>query len=539
MTDKGNTTSGNQSGGLFGNNLFPNNSSSTSSPFASVPTNTGLESSNIFGKVQISSNNGGLFDKNTNQPSSLFGGSFGLSNSTNNNEKKLESSNVLKIEQNKEKISTETNLGTFSTLNNNKKNEAPLISGGGAQKSETTSIFNNPTTSLFGASQNNQTSTVPFGDLNKNTTSSPTLFTQKTENSKNPFGDIQKNDTSPSFGTNQPNLFSENNLKNTSNTSGIFNFGNDSNNPSKSIFDNKTPTTNTQSNTLFTNSSNSNTGSNLFGSTNFVSKIEEQKDKKSEPLNSNSNNNLFNTEKKSGLNFGSGNGTSSNLFQNNKDDKKPIEVSSGLPTNTTKSNPFSLFGQANSKDEKNSTITTNSGLFGQNNSTNTSTSLFKNEEKENKSMFNLGSTTNTDNKNVIKDPSTSLLSNATADSKTANNIKSDNMFSSTSMFGNSKIDNTTHKETPINVESKENQTTKISSTKDKSQSELIKQLIEEKKTKNIEESEKDILCRESVEDVFNKWKNELDKQIEKFNLVCKNMKKFESSFQTNFDNVRF
>ena len=66
---------------------------------------------------------------------------------------------------------------------------------------------------------------------------------------------------------------------------------------------------------------------------------------------------------------------------------------------------------------------------------------------------------------------------------------------------------------------------------------LIKKLKDEKKLKNLEDNEKDLLCRESVEDVINKWKNDLDKQVENFNLVSLKLKDFEKYFQQNFDSV--
>jgi hypothetical protein len=59
----------------------------------------------------------------------------------------------------------------------------------------------------------------------------------------------------------------------------------------------------------------------------------------------------------------------------------------------------------------------------------------------------------------------------------------------------------------------------------------------EEKLKKISEDEKEILMRKSIEDVINRWKNDLDKQVEKFNDLCERLGKFEEQFQNNFDNV--
>lgn len=66
---------------------------------------------------------------------------------------------------------------------------------------------------------------------------------------------------------------------------------------------------------------------------------------------------------------------------------------------------------------------------------------------------------------------------------------------------------------------------------------LLKNPELQKSKKDLQESEKDLFLRKSVEDVINGWKNELDKQVDKFNSLSGKLKKFEEYFQQNFDHV--
>lgn len=66
---------------------------------------------------------------------------------------------------------------------------------------------------------------------------------------------------------------------------------------------------------------------------------------------------------------------------------------------------------------------------------------------------------------------------------------------------------------------------------------LLKGLSIEEKLKKIEENEKELLLRKSIEDIINRWKTEMDKQVDKFNNLCNSLSKFEEYFQQNFDNL--
>jgi len=44
--------------------------------------------------------------------------------------------------------------------------------------------------------------------------------------------------------------------------------------------------------------------------------------------------------------------------------------------------------------------------------------------------------------------------------------------------------------------------------------------------------------KKSVEDVINRWKREMDRQVSIFNQTCEKLQNFEFLFQTSFDNVR-
>lgn len=67
---------------------------------------------------------------------------------------------------------------------------------------------------------------------------------------------------------------------------------------------------------------------------------------------------------------------------------------------------------------------------------------------------------------------------------------------------------------------------------------LVNPEIDKSKTE-LFESEKDIFFRKSVEHVINRWKSELDKHVSKFNDLSNKLKRFESYFQQNFDQVSF
>jgi hypothetical protein len=47
----------------------------------------------------------------------------------------------------------------------------------------------------------------------------------------------------------------------------------------------------------------------------------------------------------------------------------------------------------------------------------------------------------------------------------------------------------------------------------------------------------DSLMKKSIEDVINKWKSELDNQVDKFETQGENLKNFELIFQKNFEGV--
>lgn len=212
-------------------------------------------------------------------------------------------------------------------------------------------------------------------------------------------------------------------------------------------------------------------------------------------------NNLFNNENKSNTNLNSTLNTIPNLGNLGK---KEVEKDVEKDKEKEKSSPFNIFNNTN----KSETLSNN---------------LFNKTE---------GEKSNTSNNNI-----TDIFKKN--DEKTVNNNEKTNKEENQIKFGtnNSFKINENKKDDSL----KENTTTNTILNFNKKDEET-KEIKDEKNILSFDKSKEyndqaDHLFRETVEEIINKWKASLDIHVEQFNLTVEKLKKFEESFQKNYDFV--
>lgn len=206
-------------------------------------------------------------------------------------------------------------------------------------------------------------------------------------------------------------------------------------------------------------------------------------------------NSLFNNENKLNTNLNNTFNTSTNLSSlGNKEKETDKEKEK------EKSSPFNIFN--NNKSET------------------TSNNLFNKTEGEKSNILN-------NNTDIFKKNDEKTIVNNEKVNKEENLIK----FGTNNSF---KLSENKKDET-----SKENTSSILNITK---KDEDTKEIKDEKNILSFDKSKEyndqaDHLFRETVEEIINKWKASLDIHVEQFNLTVEKLKKFEESFQKNYDFV--
>lgn len=392
-------------------------------------------------------------------------------------------------------------MSLFTNFNNNSSN---LTSFQNAETDKAKNLDNN----LFSSSNNN--SNIGLFSNNNNKVSGG-LFENLNKTSEN-----NKNQTISLFG------------KNTNETenkqfSGIF---------SNNIF-NKNP-----------DSKELNTSNNLFNAN-----IMNSKDNKSNIFSQKLDDKEF--ANKTSL-FGNINASGSSIINNSKD--------TNFQNISTNNNLLDFSNNANSKDndysDKNSNVlgglfeskshnSNNSSIFGANNkntkanNSNLLKGIYSDNNNNNNQESSKLDTLNNNNQNLLNKSQNSLF---TFNKENNSNISEKNLSLDKKNHIDKAPDLNSPKNNNINTENKYSTNVKPLSDKNKlidddNKKEIIEPKLTELKTKKLEESEKELLLRKSTEEIINRWKNELDKQIEKFNILCGRLKIFEEYFQKNFDNL--
>ena len=319
--------------GLFGgstntnNNLIQQNNNINMNQGSSLFG--GNQSTSLFGNTNNQQTGGGLFgNQNNNTNGSLFGGN------------------------------TQTNTGgLFGNANNTNNNNTGGGLFGNQQQNNQTNLFGNTNTSggLFGSSTNQQNNTV--GLFGNTTNSNGGLFGNSQQNNKGGLFSNSNSTQGGLFGNNNNNqqstggLFGNTNNNNQQNSSGLFgNVSNQSN--SSSLFKPSTTgglfgSTNTQpsSGGLFgnTNTQPTNTGGGLFGNN-------------STSLFGRNNNN--NQQKSSSLFGGTTQTSSDSLFGNTSNSTSLFgnQQSSSLFSNPNNQPKLNLFGQPTQQNQSSSSL---------------------------------------------------------------------------------------------------------------------------------------------------------------------------------------